>query len=98
MEAESTSLEKRLFLVLFAAIIVIILGFAFLYMDGSAPVERSFIGVINVDGPILTVEGTQAIVGAVSRAIGNDSIKGVVIKVDSPGGFAHLVEEIYYDV
>jgi protease-4 len=98
LEGESTGLEKRLFLVLFAAIIVIILGFAYLYLDGSAPVEQSFIGIINVDGPILTVEGTQAIIGSLSRAIGNNSIKGVVIKIDSPGGFAHLVEEIYYDV
>ena len=98
LERESTGLERRLFIVLFVAIIVIISGFAYLYLDGSAPVERSFIGVISIDGPILTVEGTQAIVGAISRAIGNSSIKGVVIKIDSPGGFAHLIEEIYLDV
>jgi len=98
LEGESTGLERRLFIVLFVAIIVIISGFAYLYLDGSAPVERSFIGVISVDGPILTVDGTQAIVGAISRAIGNSSIKGVVIKIDSPGGFAHLIEEIYLDV
>jgi protease-4 len=98
LEGESTSLERRLFIVLFVAIIVIISGFAYLYLDGSAPVEKNFIGVINVDGPILTVEGTQTIVGAISQAFGNASIKGVVIKIDSPGGFAHLIEEIYLDV
>ena len=98
MEGESTGLERRLFIVLFVAIIVIVSGFAYLFLEGNAPVEESFIGVIKVDGPILTVEGTQAIVGAISRAIGNASIKGVVIKIDSPGGFAHLVEEIYLDV
>ncbi len=92
MEGESTGLERRLFIVLFVAIIVIVSGFAYLFLEGNAPVEESFIGVISVDGPILTVEGTRAIVGAISRAIGNASIKGVVIKIDSPGGFAHLVE------
>ncbi len=98
MEGESTGLERRLFIVLFVAIIVIISGFAYLFLEGNAPVEKSFIGVINVNGPILTVERTQVIVGAISRAIGNASIKGVVIKIDSPGGFAHLIEEIYLDV
>ena len=98
MEGESTGLERRLFIVLFVAILVIVSGFAYLFLEGNAPVEEIFIGVIKVDGPILTVEGTQAIVGAISRAIGNASIKGVVIKIDSPGGFAHLVEEIYLDV
>ena len=98
MEGENTGLERRLFIVLFVAIIVIVSGFAYLFLEGNAPVEESFIGVIKVDGPILTVEGTQTIVGAISRAIGNASIKGVVIKIDSPGGFAHLVEEIYLDV
>jgi protease-4 len=98
LEGESTGLERRLFIVLFVAILVIVSGFAYLFLEGNAPVEESFIGVIKVDGPILTVEGTQAIVGAISRAIGNASIKGVVIKIDSPGGFAHLVEEIYLDV
>jgi protease-4 len=98
LEWDSTSIEKRLFIVLIVAIIVIISGFAYLYLDWSSPMEKSFIGVINLDGPILTVEGTQAMVGAISRAIGNTSIKGVVIKIDSPGGFAHLIEEIYLDV
>jgi protease-4 len=98
LESDSANIERRLFIVLIVAIIVIISGFTYLYLDGSGPLEKSFIGVINVDGPILTVEGTQAIVGAISRAIGNTSIKGVVIKIDSPGGFAHLVEEIYLDV
>jgi protease-4 len=98
LERDSTGLERRLFIVLIVAIIVIISGFAYLYLDGSAPVEKSFIGVINVDGPILTVEGTQTIVDAIGSAIENTSIKGVVIKIDSPGGFAHLVEEIYLDV
>jgi protease-4 len=98
LERDSASIERRLFIVLIVAIIVIISGFTYLYLDGSTPVEKSYIGLINVDGPILTVEGTQTIVGAISRAIGNTSIKGVVIKIDSPGGFAHLVEEIYLDV
>ena len=68
LEGESTGLEKRLLLALFVAVIVIISGFAYLFLGGSAPVEESFIGVISVDGPILTVEGPQAIVGAISIA------------------------------
>ncbi|TEU08825.1 hypothetical protein E3J20_07785, partial [Candidatus Bathyarchaeota archaeon] len=99
MEKDYSGLEKRLLVVLAIASIIIISGFAYLYLDGRKPaVEGNLIGVINVDGAIVTVEGTSLITAAINRAISNSSIKAVIIKIDSPGGFAHLVEQIYLDV
>ena len=99
MEKDYSGLEKRLLVVLAIASIIIVSGFAYLYLDGRKPaVEGNLIGVINVDGAIVTVEGTSLITAAINRAISNSSIKAVIIKIDSPGGFAHLVEQIYLDV
>ncbi|GAF94367.1 unnamed protein product, partial [marine sediment metagenome] len=99
MDREYSGLEKRLFVVLIIASIIIVSGFAYLYLDGGkAPIESSLIGVIDIDGAIISVEETDLISDAINRAISNSSIKAVVIKIDSPGGFAHLVEQIYLDV
>ncbi len=99
MEGESVSLKRSLYLVLLIAVIVILSGFAYLvFQDNPPTVEISAIGIINVDGPILSTEFTQSIVTAIDNAIRNSSIKGVVVKIDSPGGFANLIEEIYLDI
>jgi len=99
VDREYSGLEKRLFVVLIISSIIIISGFTYLYLDGrKAPIESSLIGVIDIDGAIISVEETDLISDAINRAISNSSIKAVVIKIDSPGGFAHLVEQIYLDV
>jgi len=102
MERDYSGLEKRLLLVLAFASIVIIAGFAYLFFENAqnqvVPPAPGLIGVINVDGPIISVEGTEAVVDAIDEAISNSSIAGVIIKIDSPGGYAHLIEQIYLDV
>ena len=98
MEREFSGVEKRLFLILFLAMIVVISGFAYLFMGDNKPPEKNFVGVININGPILTVEGTEMVVDSINKAFINSSIKSVVLKIDSPGGYAHLIEEIYLDI
>ncbi|UCH57612.1 MAG: S49 family peptidase [Candidatus Bathyarchaeota archaeon] len=98
MESGFSGLDRRLLVVLVVGSIIIVSGFAYIYLEGTRIPERNLIGVISVDGPILTVEGTELVTRAINEAIHNSSIKGVVVKIDSPGGFAHLVEQIYLDV
>ena len=69
VEREFSGVEKRLFLILFLAMIVVISGFAYLFMGDNKPSEKNFVGVININGPILTVEGTEMVVDSINKAL-----------------------------
>lgn len=60
--------------------------------------EPSSIGVIEVYEPILYTRTRDHIVAMIDYAIQDEGIKAVVLKLDTPGGYADAVEEIYYDL
>ena len=69
------------------------LGGYFYYV--SLPVRKPLIGVIRVEGYLLFDVDRRFYLGAVESALRNDSIKAVVLRVDSGGGEASICEEVY---
>lgn len=92
------SSAKRLAIALILIGIILVSGVAYLYYTPPKVGELGLIGVVSVEGPILNSEDADLITAALSRAVFNTSVKAVVLKIDSPGGFADLVEQIYLDV
>jgi protease-4 len=62
------------------------------------PIRKGIIGVIEINGVIDTYEYTNLLSAAVNEAAKEDSIKAVVVMIDSPGGSAHLCEQVYLDL
>lgn len=82
--------------VLFWAAIVIVLG-ALGVVAGSAGKDGGLMGgdriaLVSVTGPIMNVEPTLEWLRTVAR---NPSVKGVLVRVDSPGGGAAASQEVY---
>ena len=59
------------------------------------------IAIIYANGPILYTEGSEEIIGkkalnrALDEVVENKNIKGVVLRIDSPGGDAMTYEIIF---
>ncbi|MBS7637489.1 S49 family peptidase, partial [Candidatus Bathyarchaeota archaeon] len=60
--------------------------------------ERPIIGIIRVDGTIIEASDAGRITSSINSALLNGSVKAVVLRIDSPGGYAHLIEQIYLDI
>lgn len=84
------------------AFFVIIIGFAALtFWDPDSPgVSESagIIGIIEVQGVLEDSSYANILSAAIDEAINDDDIKAVVLEIDSPGGVAYLVEQVYLDV
>lgn len=68
---------------------------AILFIVLNLPKTEDLIAVVTVDGYILTKEDYYEIASQINEAINNESIKAVVISIDSRGGRADYVEDIY---
>ncbi len=97
----SSIFGKRLVLVMAVACVLIVSGFAYLYFSGlgvaPAP-RRNLVGVISVEGSIVSSKDAWEVEAAINNAVHNSSIKAAVVRIDSPGGYSHLIEEIYLDL
>lgn len=69
----------------------------YLFYTGLAA-RRNLVGIISIEGPILTSEDTDRCLEAINNALTNNTVKAVVLRIDSPGGYADLVEQIYLDL
>jgi len=56
------------------------------------------IGIIRLYGYMLSDSDRELYVRSISYALRNNSIVAVVIRIDSPGGYASIVEDIYRSV
>jgi len=75
------------------------LGYTYYTYYTSIPTfRRSIIGLIKVEGPILTSWNASRYVDIINQAMLSESVKAVVLVVDSPGGYADYVEQIYLDL
>jgi len=61
-------------------------------------VGKDIVAIINVRGAIIYPEDVERCTAIINHAIVNDSIRGVVLRIDSPGGYVDLVEQIYLDL
>lgn len=64
----------------------------------NAVVEKPSVGVIKISGSIMSQDMTDDTVKMLRYARNNDSIKAVVLQINSPGGLAEASEEIYLEV
>ncbi|RLI18921.1 hypothetical protein DRO49_01615, partial [Candidatus Bathyarchaeota archaeon] len=89
--------------ILILLIISIILSSTAIYLNLQAPPrlpkpKKRYIGILWVEGAILTSGDSQGIREAINIALLNQSIKAVVVAIDSPGGTVDDVESIYLDL
>lgn len=60
--------------------------------------KSGYVGVIRIKGYVLSAESADAITRAVMKASANSSIKAVVVILDSFGGSANYIEQIYLNL
>jgi ClpP class serine protease len=79
--------------------IILVSGLGYLWFQ-ARPLEviENKIGIISVHGPIVSYEDVRIYTTMIHQAKVDKGIKGVVLAVDSPGGYAHYVEQIYLDL
>jgi len=93
----------KLKIITLSCIILIILGLGYLYYIGILRIEvprakKDIIGIIKIEGPILSSYTTYQYIDTINYAITNKSVKAIVLIVNSPGGYADLIEQIYLDL
>jgi ClpP class serine protease len=91
-------------LALAAFSLIMIMGMAFIYFwepnDGVnvTGLKRGSVGVISVEGVIEKADQTKVMLNAIQEAANDDAIDAVVLEIDSPGGSAYLIEQVYLDL
>ncbi|MEM4229494.1 MAG: S49 family peptidase [Thermoproteota archaeon] len=80
------------------SLIVLLVLSAAAYFIISFFTRPGVIGILKVEGALLTTDQAAVYSQAIMEAMLNESIRGVVLKVDSPGGYADLVEQVYLDL
>jgi len=95
--------RKKSVVIALVFIIIVASVFGYSYYAGiirwEAPkVERLMVGIMTLRGPILSSQNASQYADIISRAKVNESIRAVVLSVDSPGGYADFTEMIYLDL
>lgn len=80
---------------IFSGFTLMFLGIAFFFGTPSSLVMGERIGVVEIVGPIMTSDRT---IQSINDFRLNDSVKGVILRVDSPGGGVGPSQEIYTEV
>jgi len=94
---EGSFFGKKLVVAMALVSILLVSGLGYMFWSGAKNAEREIVGVISVEGPIISSQTAVRITEAINHAIFNTSVKAVVLRIDSPGGYAHLIEQIYLD-
>lgn len=95
---------KRSQLVLGLIVVVMVAALGTLYFwepeDGIGILQSKSgtIGVIEVYGVLDDSYYAHLLSASIEEAINDDSIKAVVLEIDSPGGSAYLTEQVYLDL
>jgi signal peptide peptidase SppA len=92
--------KHKLLLVIILCVLIGASGVFYLaYTAIPTPVLRKdVIAILRIEGPILSPDVTSAYVDEIREALRNDSIKAVVLVIDSPGGEVTQVEHIYMEL
>ncbi|MBD3205093.1 hypothetical protein GF319_01965 [Candidatus Bathyarchaeota archaeon] len=94
--------EEKGVLVLALVSILLLSGLSYIWLHergkNQDDPETNMVAVINIEGPILSSADSGRITGMINQAIHNESIKAVVVGIDSPGGSANQIEKIYLDL
>ncbi len=76
----------------------ILLGLALGFGISLLAIPRPNIAILTVSGPILDQTYADNILNRLQYARDSKDIKGVVLRIDSPGGGASATEQIYLDI
>ena len=101
MKNTSLNLKRRTAVIALACVLFLLAsGLGYLYYAGILRVEipkvkKDVVGVIRVEGPILSSQKASRYANVINHAMIDETVKAVVLCVDSPGGYAHLIEQIY---
>jgi len=89
---------KREVIVTALICILIVSGLGYIYYTKILTPKRDVVGVIKIEGPILTFSDASRYTDIINQAMLNESVKAVVLLIDSPGGYADLIEQIHLDL
>lgn len=94
---------RKYVVVALACVLLLASGLGYLYYAGILRVEipkvkKDIVGVIRVEGLILSSQKAGQYTDLINHAMINETVKAVVLVVDSPGGYADLIEQIYLDL
>jgi len=83
--------------IIYASMIIAVIIFSAFYIIRNyyINVRKPIVGVIKVEGYILDSARTELWIKAAQYALDNDTIRSVVIRVDSGGGSASMCEDLY---
>lgn|GEM_PF-964531 len=82
----------------YSVVLFILLGLLLGFLISSISIRQPQVGFITISGIIVDQKTTDDIVKMINYANDNSRIKGVVIKIDSPGGVAAAIEEVYLNL
>ncbi|MCS7366402.1 MAG: S49 family peptidase [archaeon YNP-WB-062] len=85
-------------LTLLSIIIILLAGYTIYTWISPIYTKRDLIGIIRIEGYIEEPIVLKRCVDVINQAIYNDSIKAVVVVIDSGGGYADYIEQIYLDL
>ncbi len=89
-------------IVVIVSIVALIIVGAFIYLSyvqrPALRPAKPIVGVLRIYGYLLSEEERDLYLKAITYAIRNDSIKGVIVVIDSPGGYASIAEDLYYSL
>ena len=94
LESTKRLIRRWLSSIPFFVVLALILG----GLISVVAIPRPNIATITISGPILNQAYTDDILDMLQYARDNNSIKAVVLRIDSPGGGASATEQIYLDV
>jgi len=84
--------------ILALACLLLISAVGYLYLSEVSEVREDMVGVVAVTGPIISSSNASTYTGIINQALLNESVKAVVLSVDSPGGSAQYIEQVYLDL
>ncbi|RLE76333.1 MAG: hypothetical protein DRJ44_04255, partial [Thermoprotei archaeon] len=88
---------KKIVFILTITIVVLIAAIG-VYYRVKPSIKKPVIGVIEVEGYLLFSGDRKMYLRAIDTALKNDTIKAVVVRINSGGGLATVCEEIYGDL
>lgn len=90
--------RKVIAIALLATVLILLAGYAFYLRITPMYPRRNIVGVIRIEGYIEEPSVVKRYLDVIGQAIFNDSIKAVVVVIDSGGGYADYIEQIYLDL
>lgn len=78
--------------------ILVVSGLGYMFYTGITLAKKDIVGIIKIEGAILTSLDADRYTDIINQAILNESVKAVVLVIDSPGGEVRYVEQVYLDL